>query len=185
MKLSRILPLVVGTATVGILASSASPAQALLVTVNGTDYNVSTVTQSYNQNPGLLQSQPWWGSQSLATQFATQVGLAFGSPNSFGIFGNRGPLFAYNASPTDSPTEVFTSAFDFMVGAQERTVNPQTTYVFAIATEATPTPIPFDIPGGATIPTVGSLFALALMRQARKSIASKNRIANTVTTKVG
>ncbi|RUS98283.1 hypothetical protein DSM107003_13710 [Trichormus variabilis SAG 1403-4b] len=47
-----------------------------------------------------------------------------------------------------------------------------------------PTAVPFDIPGGATIPTVGSLFALALMRKAKKSIASKNRIANPVNTVV-
>lgn len=35
------------------------------------------------------------------------------------------------------------------------------------------TPVPFDIPGGTTIPTVGSLLALGAMRKARKTIASK------------
>jgi hypothetical protein len=40
--------------------------------------------------------------------------------------------------------------------------------------------VPFDIPGGATIPSVGALLALGAMRKARKSIASKTRLANPV-----
>lgn len=35
------------------------------------------------------------------------------------------------------------------------------------------TPVPFDIPGGATIPTVGSLFALGAMRIVKKKMALK------------
>jgi hypothetical protein len=42
------------------------------------------------------------------------------------------------------------------------------------------TPVPFDIPGGATFPTLGSLLALGVMRKARKFTANK-QLANTVT----
>ncbi|MBD2567702.1 hypothetical protein [Anabaena lutea] len=44
--------------------------------------------------------------------------------------------------------------------------------------------VPFDIPGGATIPTVGSLFALALMRKAKKRLAAKTLVVNPVETVV-
>ncbi len=37
--------------------------------------------------------------------------------------------------------------------------------------------VPFDIPGGATIPAVGGLLALGLMRKARKSLASNTRVS--------
>jgi hypothetical protein len=41
--------------------------------------------------------------------------------------------------------------------------------------------VPFDIPGGATIPTLGSLLALGPMRKVRKNIALKTRLANPAT----
>ncbi|WGV28987.1 hypothetical protein [Halotia branconii] len=40
--------------------------------------------------------------------------------------------------------------------------------------------VPFDIPGGATIPAVGGLLALGLMRKARKSIASSTRVSHPI-----
>lgn len=42
------------------------------------------------------------------------------------------------------------------------------------------TSVPFDIPGGATIPTVGSLLALGVMRQVKKKMAAKSIVANPV-----
>ncbi|MEH2363004.1 hypothetical protein [Nostoc sp.] len=45
-------------------------------------------------------------------------------------------------------------------------------------TEATA--VPFDIPGGATIPAVGGLLALGLMRKARKSLASNTRFSEPI-----
>ncbi|WP_373528405.1 DVUA0089 family protein [Nostoc sp.] len=40
--------------------------------------------------------------------------------------------------------------------------------------------VPFDIPGGATIPAVGGLLALGLMRKARKSLASNTRFSKPI-----
>ncbi|BAZ28225.1 hypothetical protein NIES4074_06560 [Cylindrospermum sp. NIES-4074] len=38
------------------------------------------------------------------------------------------------------------------------------------------TAVPFEVPGGATIPSMGALFALGIMRSVRKNTASKTRI---------
>ncbi|MBD2627655.1 hypothetical protein [Trichormus variabilis] len=53
--------------------------------------------------------------------------------------------------------------------------NLYTTNVFATPSAA----VPFDIPGGATIPVAGSLLALGAMRKVKKTIALKTRIAET------
>ncbi|MEA5577727.1 hypothetical protein, partial [Anabaena sp. UHCC 0451] len=60
---------------------------------------------------------------------------------------------------------------------------PQGNLVVSYSSNAA-TPVPFDIPGGATIPTVGSLFALGLMRQAKKRLAVKKLVVNPVETAV-
>jgi hypothetical protein len=85
-------------AAAALAAISLSPgsAQAYVVTVNGVQYDVTTFTGSYDANtskfalppaPGVM---PWWGSGSLAQQFATAVGNGLGTPN-----GQEGPLFGF------------------------------------------------------------------------------------------
>jgi hypothetical protein len=78
----------------------ASPANACRVTVGGLQYDVTTFTGSYNNNmskfapppaPGVM---PWWGSEALANEFATQVGSGLGQPNNDGGI-PFGPVFAY------------------------------------------------------------------------------------------
>jgi hypothetical protein len=46
--------------------------------------------------------------------------------------------------------------------------------------EASVTSVPFDIPGGATIPTVGSILALGAMRQFKKRMIAKNSVSSPV-----
>ena len=66
-----------------------------VVTVEGTQYDVSTVTTTFSIDESLLEAQPWWGNTSLAAEFATAVGLDFGLPNQPPPpFGPAGPLFA-------------------------------------------------------------------------------------------
>lgn len=80
------------------------------------------------------------------------------------------------------------SAFDPTTGSISYTVTsggygPAGTRRFDLVTaNGDATAVPFDIPGGATIPTVGSLIALGAMRKVRKTIASK--IANPATSAV-
>jgi hypothetical protein len=49
-------------------------------------------------------------------------------------------------------------------------------------TSVTAAAVPFDIPGGATIPALSSLLALGGMRKARKKVS--NNISNSVTEKI-
>ena len=49
-------------------------ALAASVTVGGITYELGSVTGTYNDNSATLQRQVWWGSESLASAFATAAG---------------------------------------------------------------------------------------------------------------
>ena len=64
-----------GTAVaIGVLG--AGQAQALVVNVNGQNWNVTTFTGSYNANTSKFKTaanggmMPWWGNLTLANSFA-------------------------------------------------------------------------------------------------------------------
>lgn len=91
---------IVALATAGLAALPQS-AQALTfrTVVNGTEYDVTTITDPFRSQIGTFQANPWWGNQSLAADFALAVGdelglSSFGSP---GLL--HGPFFAFFASP--------------------------------------------------------------------------------------
>jgi hypothetical protein len=76
----------------------AGQAQALVVTVNSQQWDVTTFTGSYNNNTALIQSQVWWNNFDLAGQFATAVFTNLGTPNSIpsgSTAGPAGPFFAF------------------------------------------------------------------------------------------
>ena len=135
----------VGSAIAGVFAS-VSPAEAIMFTVNGTNYDVTTVTTTYDANTSLLQSQPWWGNQTLAEQFASTV--LQGLP---GTVPNKGPRFVYSTGFFSDP---FSGDFTFInYSVYDTTANPlvyssvsgiSSNYVYATATEATPVPFDFD-----------------------------------------
>ncbi|MBD2140669.1 hypothetical protein H6F39_04565 [Anabaena sp. FACHB-1250] len=68
--LSRLLPLVVGSAAAGVLALM-SPAKAVVLTVNGTPYDVTTIQGTYLDNQDRIKSTPWWDDQNAAYQVVT------------------------------------------------------------------------------------------------------------------
>jgi len=70
----------------------------ITVSVGGVTYQITTVTGSYVAEASLLQSQTWWGNQTLATSLATAVGSGFGYVNQNP---NVGPAFVYG-TPTSS-----------------------------------------------------------------------------------
>jgi uncharacterized protein with beta-barrel porin domain len=77
-----------------LFAGSATANPVTTVTIGGQNYSVTyTNPITYNDNIPLFStgSMPWWGSQLLAEQFSTAVGVTLGLPNS----GAFGPLFAY------------------------------------------------------------------------------------------
>ncbi len=70
-----------------------SRADSITVTVNGTQYDITTITGTFTDNMAQLESTPWWGDATLAQAIATAVADDIGTPNDGGI---GGPLFAYS-----------------------------------------------------------------------------------------
>lgn len=73
-----------------IMSTVVPQAQAVPITVGGTDYEVTTIFDTFDNQSALLQSQVWWGDTVAAQLFAEAVFDDLGRSN--GIFG---PLFAY------------------------------------------------------------------------------------------
>lgn len=197
MKLLRILPLVVGSAVAGILAST-SPAHALTTWSfsNATFANGARLTGSFNYDetnttffPAAYSSVNITLLDNLGTTLATYgtANVNLSSSNAMDLYLNNGVI---GLRVFDSLTPWFIPPASPVPFA-----NGQTSYGFGTAPGFTPiafgasgsvisspaTAVPFDIPGGATIPTVGSLLALAAMRKVRKSIASKTSVASPAT----
>lgn len=88
------------TAIVCSLTSLTIPASAVVVNVNGFDYDISTFNTTYNDSADHLSSQPWYGNRQLAEQFATTLGPAAGPqsfPESF-YPPNYGPFFLFDTA---------------------------------------------------------------------------------------
>lgn len=103
--LRRALPYVAGSfAVASVLATSASPASAVQITLGGKTYSVRLVTGTFNSLEAELKRQPWWlgattnSPTSLPGSAATRVGNKLGFPN--GTTSNWGPFFAYNVTGT-------------------------------------------------------------------------------------
>jgi hypothetical protein len=172
MKLSGIVPLVGCMFTaVGILAST-SPAHAL--TYNWSFDGLANTGGSFDLDSTGTLIQDWSGQVNGVTITAlSATGSYNGNDNAYPLTSN-GVSFStasinYNLYFTNSTYE--------LDGTDS--LGSVTSYYGAFTTNA-PSSVPFNIPGGATIPTVGSLLALGAMRKARKSIASKTRSANPV-----
>ncbi|WGV28994.1 hypothetical protein [Halotia branconii] len=202
MKLSHIFSLVVGAA---ILAST-SPANALNFnftissgskTASGTIYGLSdNATSSASQvivtstNSTALQTPYWLGVNFLGLSQNT----AYTRENSFtvagGVITNAHFLVYSNDStarllmlnPANSSSY---NGFNFFgnCGAAD-CVSSGFSGFTGVTYSAASAAVPLEIPGGATIPSLGGLFALGVMRKARKSVASKTHLANPVTATV-
>jgi hypothetical protein len=187
MKLSRILPLVVGGAAAlsvafpqeakaltfnwsftptsgGVVSGQVSglnigsnPVSAATVTLTSSPGNVGLGT--YSSGPGI-RNQDWIVNADGNVTSASW----FGSLSGFDLFIGTNPLIVGGTTYYPQLTNNNTLNYN----------NQSTGAVF------TPATVPFDIPGGATIPTVGSLFALGLMRKAKKSLALKRSTALTL-----
>jgi len=70
--LSRLLPLVVGSAAAGVLASM-SPAKAITLNVGSDRYDVEAVTDTYNNLNDRLTNTPWYQKPDLAKILAGQL----------------------------------------------------------------------------------------------------------------
>lgn len=190
MKLSRVLPLVGCMFTaVGILAST-SPAHALAYTWSFEEQNnnaaasgsgtfdldsTGTLITAWDGQVGGVTITSLFPANPSTSSFnsndnvypLTSNGVSFATAN------NNYTLWLHSQDPLN-PAPYELDVFD-----SSGTTTPSSSDFGAFTTNA-PSSVPFNIPGGATIPTVGSLLALGAMRKARKSIASKTRGANPV-----
>jgi hypothetical protein len=99
-RLGHRIQLALGAAA-ALAAISLSPgsAHAVLVTVGGVQYEVTTFTGTYAnfQNrfntPANNGRMPWWGNLATTNSFAAAVGNSLGYPNSLGS-DTFGPIFA-------------------------------------------------------------------------------------------
>jgi hypothetical protein len=185
MKLSRIMPLVVGGAVAGVVVSSASPAQAL-------DFNFSFTNDSGFGSVngtvegtiyGLIDNATSSATDIIVTSYPAGLNLPTSPTSPFSVFSlgieTNNSFEVLNGVLVNANLKIIGSNFLFalndsegvngLVGISSSTYNnggfAGTTYTSAA--------VPFDIPGGATIPTVGSLFALGLMRKVKQRMALK------------
>lgn len=84
---------ILGWLAAGILAVPMS-AQALLVTVDGQQWEITTLVTTFDASAGTLTAQPWWDDEVAAAAFANAWGAAqpaIGSPY-FAAFFNDTPV---------------------------------------------------------------------------------------------
>ena len=124
-------------------------AEAVTITLDGTKYDISMINGSFNDNQELLETQPWFGDQSLALEAASavqfgleafRVGQGIEGYDPTFVFG---PLFAYEVIQTSSAVGAayYTWMEEVLFNLMEETVVlelgvvEQTRFSYAIANE--------------------------------------------------
>jgi hypothetical protein len=199
-SVSCILSLIIGSGAT-IFASTA-PAHALITTYNlqytpilGSGITVTSATATFD-SALLSTSQTIDIANSLSGLDAFSLNLSNGT--SFNLSNLAGWLLVTNGSGTNvTALNFFTSSLGInpVAGEINGTNLLQLSYwngsgfnpteTFSLSTTLTPaasSAVPFDIPGGSTIPVAGSLLGLAVLRKARKS--TSNIFSITTTEKV-
>ncbi len=148
-----------GQAAAVALGLLASPALAYQITVNTTTYDIGVVTTSYDANPGVLTSQPWWGDQTLAEDIVDALVLdGFNENTELGV----SPLFfAHTLAGNVFMEEMF-------VGLDFSTNDFATSFVLNYATGTIiPAAVP-EIDGNALAKALFILFALGAWLDTRR-----------------
>jgi len=173
---------------VGVL--TAGPAQALAVKVNvgGQNWVVTTFTGSYNNNktkfalpssPGGVM--PWWGSESLASQFASAVGHSLGTQVFEGIAavnrGKIGSFFGYDASIDD--TKLY---FDYSFALKDGTFEVRQNSGRNLGIENTKWAQGTLAPAPGPLPALGAAAAFGLSRKLRSRIKKSDKSASSTYT---
>ncbi|MDD5273057.1 MAG: PEP-CTERM sorting domain-containing protein [Methylovulum sp.] len=146
-----------------VLTFAAAPAQAIFITVNSTQYDVVTVTDSYNNISARLQSTPWWGTGATNTiSFVNALGASFGYPNLGGGGTHRTPYFAYQLQSTFPDTLFITQGIG--LGGVVQSPSSSVTYaVLASESSSVPEPTTLGLMG------LGLMSAIGTRRKTRKA----------------
>lgn len=152
------------------------PAQAVVVNILGSNYDVTFTSTSYIANPIAFGTppvgqMPWWGDSSLASTFASQVYDQLGDGYQTGY----GPVFAYQFISTPSAevygiTQNTTDINDQLDLDASAPLSAATAYAYASASLTTP---PVEVP--APLPLLGGAAAMAWSRRLRRRIRSSQR----------
>ena len=149
------------------------PAQAVVVNILGSNYDVTITSTSHNANPIAFGTptagqMPWWGDSSLASTFASQVYDQLGD----GYQPGYGPVFAYQFIATPSAevygiTQNTTDINDQLDLDASAPLSAATAYAYASASLITPVPVP------GPLPLAGAAAAFAWSRRLRRRIRQR------------
>jgi hypothetical protein len=151
-------------------------AQAVVVNVEGKDWDVTTFTGSYNDNESRFNvgEMPWWGNESLASLFAGAVGSSLGDPNGLhATLRYWGPKFSFSACDTTCGylgqySVELTSGFPVVtIGLEPKGLDSNGGRPLTWA-QATPYTSPAAVPG--PLPALGAAAAFGFSRKLRKRI---------------
>jgi hypothetical protein len=161
------------TATAGFAAT---------FTVAGTDYNIGTVTGTYDSFKLQIEGSDWWGDIDLAGKLALEVKDYFGFTQS-----NLGPLFAYEVNGASCYNDLLCISASFIVGDSDfENYNPpessacynsfcdqvdqlaaDTTRSFVYAVSIPLSPVP--LPAGGLLLLSGLVGVVALKRRKKRT----------------
>jgi len=146
----------------GLPLLAAFPASAVLVSVNGTEYDVTFFAGSHDDHSSLFKSppaglMPWWDDVTgmLALEFAFQVYDGLGE----GSYAGSGPMFAYLLDPGTSTIEGWVQSL-----TDPNSQDIQTPLRNASVTYAILNPLPVPLPP----PVLGALAAFRVSRGLRR-----------------
>lgn len=129
------------------LAINPTAAQAVLVTVGGSSYDISTETTSFLGTPSLFQlpptgRMPWWGDSSgtTASDFAREVSGQLGAGPTPGY----GPLFAYDF--TGGSLNAILQSLNDPLSQLDDTFLDSQTLTYAVAAPLTSPSVPAPLP---------------------------------------
>ena len=158
----------------------AGQAQALVVTVSGQQWDVTTFTGTYNNNVAKfnLANMPWlndslFDSSALMAQFVVAVNDDLGAPNvcpancAGGQVGTRGPYFAQKLYWGSGNVNGNASFWDVGGAQRQGTGGLGSDQVLTFA-QATPFTSPAPVPGPR--PALGAAAAFGFSRKLRKRI---------------
>ena len=143
------------------VAIAAAPAQALVISTSIGQYDVTTVTGSWNTLQNQLRTQPWFtgdlnpatpdNDSALAVEFAGLINDDLGLPNlasfaPFFAFGTNTPITG-SSTPNDVGYGVYSQFFPLGTAGLIGSSLLDTPFTWAVATPVTAIPTPALLPG--------------------------------------
>ena len=139
---------------------ASSPAAAVVVTIGGANYDVTTTNTSYQSSPDLFDTfanmgqMPWWGNDAFASQIAKEVYASLGAAWD----GDHGPVFAYGLDASGNNVDGVIQSLSALSVQEDVSVGTAAAKPYATATLAAPAPLP----------VVGALAAYGWGRKLRR-----------------